>query len=121
MLNVYPHIQHKQKRSPNLSKGDIEIQESRRTHAIARMNEIHSRYRIVHGDFLYQLVLFVHEPIYWINKYGYRQLDELEINVSHVYLYTQRNRQTTRKLHEYLRLNFQIRPYTRCGLISLMV
>ncbi|KAG2228134.1 hypothetical protein INT45_009180 [Circinella minor] len=80
MLDVYPHIQHEKKKSPNLSTKNIEIQESRRTHAIARMNEIHGRYRILHGDFLYQLVLFVHEPIYWINKYGYRKLDELEIN-----------------------------------------
>ncbi|KAI9245362.1 hypothetical protein BDA99DRAFT_447889 [Phascolomyces articulosus] len=80
MLNVYPHIQYVRQRNPNLTKKEIETQESRRTHAIGRMNEIHSRYRILHGDFLYQLVLFVHEPIYWINKYGYRKLDQLEIN-----------------------------------------
>ena len=97
MLNVYPHIQHGQGKNPNLSKEDIEIQESRRTHAIARMNEIHSRYHILHGDFLYQLVLFVHEPIYWINKYGYRKLDELEINVRHASLYTQRKREIQRE------------------------
>ncbi|KAI9493651.1 hypothetical protein BDB00DRAFT_821989 [Zychaea mexicana] len=80
MLDVYPHIQSERKKNPSLTAEKIEEQELRRTHAIARMNEIHSRYRILHGDFLYQLVLFVSEPIYWINKFGYRKLDELEMN-----------------------------------------
>ena len=42
--------------------------------AIQRMNEIHQRFRIANNDFLYVLSSIVFEPIYWINRYGYRQL-----------------------------------------------
>ncbi|KAI8150070.1 hypothetical protein BJV82DRAFT_503954 [Fennellomyces sp. T-0311] len=80
MLDVYPHLEKERKKCPHLTEEQIDNQVSRRTHAIARMNEIHARYRILHGDFLYQLVLFITEPIYWINKFGYRKLDQLEIN-----------------------------------------
>ena len=81
MLDVYPHLELERQKNPHLTEEEVDNQVSRRTHAIARMNEIHARYRILHGDFLYQLVLFIIEPIYWINKFGYRKLDQLEMNV----------------------------------------
>ncbi|KAI9494453.1 hypothetical protein BDB00DRAFT_787074 [Zychaea mexicana] len=67
--------------NPDVTAEEIDAQESRRDHAIARLNEIHSCYRIQHGDFFFQLVLFVNEPIYWINKYGYRRFNQLEMNI----------------------------------------
>lgn len=45
------------------------------------MNDIHSQYQISNGDYLYTLMLFIAEPIKWINKYEWRVLDEREINV----------------------------------------
>ena len=46
--------------------------------AIARMNEIHARFRIRNDDFLYVLSTFVLEPFRWIERYGWRDLTEPE-------------------------------------------
>lgn len=46
--------------------------------AIARMNAIHTRFRIANEDFLYVLSTFVFEPIRWIARYGHRALTEHE-------------------------------------------
>lgn len=50
--------------------------------AISRMNYLHSKYRlsgqILDDDMLYTLSLFAGEPIKWINKYEWRQLEEFE-------------------------------------------
>lgn len=50
--------------------------------AISRMNYIHSKYRlsgqILDDDMLYTLSLFASEPIKWINKYEWRQLEDFE-------------------------------------------
>lgn len=50
--------------------------------AISRMNYIHSKYRfngqILDDDMLYTLSLFANEPIKWINKYEWRQLEDFE-------------------------------------------
>lgn len=56
---------------------------SKRTiEAISRMNYIHSKYRlrgqILDDDMLYTLSLFAGEPIKWINKYEWRQLEDFE-------------------------------------------
>lgn len=51
--------------------------------AIERLNEIHGKYQILNGDYLYTLSLFITQPIKWINRYGWRKLDPLEENVSH--------------------------------------
>lgn len=46
--------------------------------ALARMNEMHARFRIPNEDFLYVLSTFVFEPMRWIERFGWRQLTEAE-------------------------------------------
>jgi len=46
--------------------------------AIARMNAIHGRFAISNADFLYVLSTFVFEPIRWIERFGWRSLEETE-------------------------------------------
>jgi hypothetical protein len=46
--------------------------------AITRINELHARFKITNGDFLYVLSSFVYEPIRWIERYGRRPLTESE-------------------------------------------
>lgn len=50
--------------------------------AIERLNEIHGKYQILNGDYLYTLSLFIIQPVKWVNRYGWRKLDPLEENVS---------------------------------------
>ena len=51
--------------------------------AISRVNYIHSSYqksgRILDDDMLYTLALFALEPVRWINKYEWRQLEDFEV------------------------------------------
>jgi hypothetical protein len=42
--------------------------------AIARMNAIHSRFRIADEDFLYVLSTFTFEPLRWLDRFGWRPL-----------------------------------------------
>ncbi|MGI9412638.1 MAG: oxygenase MpaB family protein [Hyphomicrobiales bacterium] len=42
--------------------------------ALARMNQIHGRFRIANEDFLYVLSTFVFEPIRWIDRYAWRPM-----------------------------------------------
>lgn len=46
--------------------------------AIERMNAIHGRFRIANDDFLYVLSTFVLDPIRWIDRFGWRSLDDAE-------------------------------------------
>lgn len=46
--------------------------------AIKRMNEIHGRFEISNGDFLYVLSTFIFVPVRWIARYGWRDLIEKE-------------------------------------------
>ncbi|SJK96968.1 uncharacterized protein ARMOST_00217 [Armillaria ostoyae] len=46
--------------------------------AIARVNWLHSRYKISNGDYLYTLCLFILEPVRWAERFGWRALSELE-------------------------------------------
>ncbi|WP_297758279.1 oxygenase MpaB family protein [uncultured Shimia sp.] len=53
--------------------------ESRRgTEAIARMNEMHARYRISNTDMLYVLSTFICEPIRWLDRFGRRPMTNKE-------------------------------------------
>lgn len=45
---------------------------------IARMNEIHARFRIRQDDYLYVLTSFMFEPIRWNARFGWRPLTEVE-------------------------------------------
>ena len=42
--------------------------------AIARMNDMHGRFRIANSDLLYVLSTFVFEPIRWLERYGRRPM-----------------------------------------------
>lgn len=42
--------------------------------ALARMNEMHGRFRISNDDMLYVLSTFVFEPIRWIQRFGHRPM-----------------------------------------------
>lgn len=47
--------------------------------ALARMNDMHSRYRIANEDMLYVLSTFVFEPIRWVERFGRRPMTEHEM------------------------------------------
>lgn len=40
--------------------------------ALERINWAHGHYRIANDDFLYVLSTFIYQPIYWIDRYGWR-------------------------------------------------
>lgn len=46
--------------------------------ALKRMNQMHGRFPITNEDFLYVLSTFVFEPIRWIDRFGWRPLEENE-------------------------------------------
>ena len=48
--------------------------------AIARMNEMHGRYRISNSDMLYVLSTFVVEPVHWVERFGKRVMTQTEID-----------------------------------------
>lgn len=61
-------------------------QESERgEEAIARMNEMHSRYRISNNDMLYVLSTFVVEPVHWVERFGKRDMTRTEIEAWNYY------------------------------------
>ena len=47
--------------------------------ALARMNEMHGRFRITNEDMLYVLSTFVFEPIRWLERFGRRPMTEHEM------------------------------------------
>ncbi len=57
-------------------------QSERSIEAVGRMNYIHHQYRksgkILDDDMLYTLSLFAGEPVRWIDKYEWRQLEDFE-------------------------------------------
>ena len=48
--------------------------------AIARMNEMHGRYRISNNDMLYVLSTFVVEPVKWLERFGKRTMTSTEVD-----------------------------------------
>jgi hypothetical protein len=46
--------------------------------ALARMNDMHGRFRIAESDLLYVLSTFVFEPIRWLERYGRRPMSAHE-------------------------------------------
>jgi ER-bound oxygenase mpaB/B'/Rubber oxygenase, catalytic domain len=46
--------------------------------AIARMNQIHSRFEVANEDYLYVLSTFVFEPIRWLDRFGWRPMSSVE-------------------------------------------
>lgn len=53
----------------------------RHAKALARMNWLHSRYKISNDDMLYTLSVFVTSPDKWLGLYDWRGLTELEVSV----------------------------------------
>lgn len=82
IVDTYARIEKHLQSNPNTPQEDVDKQWERPKLALNRLNEIHGKYVISNADFLYTLSLFIFEPVAWINKYGWRQLDEREINVS---------------------------------------
>lgn len=81
IIDAYPRIQNQLRVSPHISEKDIKKQYDRREASINRLNELHGKYPISNEDYLYTLVLFVTEPIRWINSWEWRKLDIREVNV----------------------------------------
>jgi hypothetical protein len=46
--------------------------------AIARMNDMHGRYKISNDNYLYVLSSFVFQPIRWMDQYAWRPMTDLE-------------------------------------------
>lgn len=82
IIDAYPRIQNELKNNPCISEKDIRKQYDRREASINRLNELHGKYPISNDDYLYTLVLFVTEPIRWIDSWEWRKLDIREVNVS---------------------------------------
>ncbi|KAJ7902790.1 hypothetical protein B0H14DRAFT_2667697 [Mycena olivaceomarginata] len=53
--------------------------------ALARVNWLHSKYKISNEDYLYTLGLFAFEPATWAARYGWRSLSPLERYASFIY------------------------------------
>ncbi|KAF9560436.1 hypothetical protein CPC08DRAFT_762730 [Agrocybe pediades] len=53
--------------------------------ALARVNYLHSKYRISNDDFLYTLALFALEGNAWAKRYGWRELSPLERHAQYVF------------------------------------
>ncbi|KAJ7262727.1 hypothetical protein B0H12DRAFT_1104192 [Mycena haematopus] len=53
--------------------------------ALARVNWLHSKYKISNEDYLYTLGLFTFEPEAWAARYGWRPLSPLERYATFVY------------------------------------
>jgi len=53
--------------------------------ALARVNWLHSKFKISNDDFLYTLSLFILEPAVWAERYGWRSLSSLERYAFYVY------------------------------------
>ncbi|KAI9473456.1 MAG: hypothetical protein EXX96DRAFT_578039 [Benjaminiella poitrasii] len=80
IIDPYPRIQNELRCNPHITEKEITKQYERRENAINRLNELHGKYPISDEDYLYTLVLFVVEPIRWINNWEWRKLDIREIN-----------------------------------------
>lgn len=62
--------------------------------ALSRVNQMHGRFFIASGDFLYVLSTFVFEPIRWIDRFGWRALTQTEkLGIFHYY------RELGRRMH----------------------
>ncbi len=61
------------------------LDSERARRAFARINGMHTRFRIANDDYLYVLSTFVFSPIDWIEKYGRRAMDEAERQAWFVY------------------------------------
>ncbi|KAF8883027.1 hypothetical protein BD779DRAFT_1444405 [Infundibulicybe gibba] len=68
-----------------LPKSDANEADPRAMVALARVNWLHSRYKIKNDDYLYTLCLFALEPATWAERYGWRALSPLELYAYYVF------------------------------------
>jgi hypothetical protein len=87
ITDTYGRINKQLYQDPKTPQGDIDQQRQRSDTAMKRMNELHGKYRILNGDFIYTLSLFITEPTKWINRYEWRSLDIREYYVMILLLY----------------------------------
>ncbi|CAO3582232.1 unnamed protein product [Absidia cylindrospora] len=80
MIDAYPRIQNHLMEGHTATEKEIEEQYRRQKLSVERLNEIHGKYNIRNGDYVYTLSLFLADPIQWINDYEWRHLDIREIN-----------------------------------------
>ncbi|KAF7729233.1 hypothetical protein EC973_004763 [Apophysomyces ossiformis] len=87
LIDAYPRMaNYSRYASEDITPEEAEKQHARADQSLARLNELHGKYPILNGDYLYTLALFLSEPIRWINTYEWRQLDIREINaIFHVW------------------------------------
>ncbi|KAJ7186715.1 hypothetical protein C8R46DRAFT_1157924 [Mycena filopes] len=67
------------------AKPGAPLDDPRAAIALARVNWLHSKYKILNEDYLYTLGLFTFEPETWAARYGWRPLSPLERHASFVY------------------------------------
>ncbi|KAJ7725936.1 hypothetical protein B0H16DRAFT_1593424 [Mycena metata] len=67
------------------AKAGSTVDDPRASIALARVNWLHSKYKISNEDYLYTLGLFAFEPALWASRYGWRPLSPLERHASFVY------------------------------------
>ncbi|GJJ12690.1 hypothetical protein Clacol_006934 [Clathrus columnatus] len=53
--------------------------------AVARVNYLHRKYKISNDDFLYNLGLFIQEPLDWVARYDWRRPDDLERDATFIF------------------------------------
>ncbi|ORX49410.1 hypothetical protein DM01DRAFT_1368001 [Hesseltinella vesiculosa] len=107
LIDMYPRIQNHLMEGNAVTEKDVQKQYQRSAQSIQRLNEIHGKYPIRNGDYLYTLSLFLAEPIRWINNYEWRSLDIREINaIFHVWSVIGRN------------MNIKDVPHTKEGLLK---
>ncbi|KAI9307150.1 hypothetical protein BJ944DRAFT_198105 [Cunninghamella echinulata] len=80
IIDAYPRIQNHLAEGNKVTEKDIVQQNHRAKLSVERLNQIHGKYPIRNGDYLYTLALFLSEPVRWINSYEWRKLDIREIN-----------------------------------------
>ncbi|KAI8070903.1 hypothetical protein BC940DRAFT_234999 [Gongronella butleri] len=85
IIDAYPRIQNHRMDGHVVTDDDIKQQYARAALSVQRLNEIHGKYPIRNGDYLYTLALFLSEPVKWVNAYEWRPLDIREVNASGEY------------------------------------
>lgn len=83
MVDATGRVMNQLEIDPNTPKKDIEEQYQRERDAVTHLNQMHAKYRILNDDYIYTAVLFVTEPVSWVNRFEWRKLDVREINVKY--------------------------------------
>ncbi|KAG0170055.1 hypothetical protein DFQ28_002597 [Apophysomyces sp. BC1034] len=81
IIDAHPRlVNHRRHTSEHITPEEVAKQHARQGESLKRLNELHGKYPILNGDYLFTLALFLSEPIRWINNYEWRELDIREVN-----------------------------------------